>query len=205
MAIPSSSKLAVLLSKWDANQQRKNIWKENRYRAIDYYKGNSEEYTANYFSSSTLSKVVTGNVNVTKRVIDRISLVYMTPPIRTYSNEEIPDLFINKDMKLQRLERITNLLDGVLFKPCWRTKEDGSGCIEYDIIWDYEPIFDDDPLNPSAIMYPISKKAEVLSQDQETWAYWDSENHFIVDANGKQYTQDDNPDMINPYGRLPFV
>ena len=107
-------------------------------------------------------------------------------------------------MKLQRLERVTNLLDGVLFKPCWRMGEEG-GHIEYDIIWDYEPIFEDDPLNPSAIIYPIAKKATVLDTTPELWAYWDAENHFTFDANGKHYTADDNPEMINPYGRLPFI
>ena len=203
--IPNIGKLAVHISKWDINQQTKNKWKQGRYEAMDYYKGTTNEYTSKYFSSSTLSKVVTGNVNVCKRVIDRISLVYMTPPIRTYSNEDTPDLFKDKDLKLQRLERITNLLDGVLLKPCWRIKEDGSGCIEYDIIWDFEPIFEDDPLNPTAIIYPITKKATVLDTTPEQWAYWDSENHFIFDSAGKAYTQDDNPDMINPYGRLPFV
>ena len=203
--IPNAGELAVKISKWDINQQTKNKWKQDRYEAMDYYKGNTIEYTSRYFSKSTLSKIVTGNVNVTKRVIDRISLVYMTPPARLYTREDLPDFFKDKDLKLQRLERITNLLDGVLLKPCWRIKEDGSGCIEYDIIWDYEPIFGDDPLNPEAIIYPITKKATVLDTTPEQWAYWDSENHFVFDADGKSYTNDDNPDMLNPYGRLPFV
>ena len=203
--IPNAGELAVKISKLDINQQTKNKWKQDRYEAMDYYKGNTIEYTSRYFSKSTLSKIVTGNVNVTKRVIDRISLVYMTPPKRLYTREDLPDFFKDKDLKLQRLERITNLLDGVLLKPCWRIKEDGSGCIEYDIIWDYEPIFGDDPLNPEAIIYPITKKATVLDTTPEQWAYWDSENHFVFDADGKSYTNDDNPDMLNPYGRLPFV
>ena len=117
--IPNLGKLAVYISKWDVSQQRKNKWKKSRYEAMDYYKGNTIDYTSKYFSASTLSKVVTGNVNVCKRVIDRVSLVYMTPPIRTYTKEDLPELFVDKDMKLQRLERVTNLLDGVLFKPCW--------------------------------------------------------------------------------------
>ena len=203
--IPNVGKLAVLVSKWEINQQRKNKWKQERYTAMDYYNGNTLEYTSKYFSSSTLSKIVTGNINIAKRVIDRISLVYMTPPIRQYTSEGIDDLFINKDHKMQRLERITNLLDAVLLKPCWRMGEDGSGSIEYDIIWDYEPIFGDDPLKPEAFVYPISKKDSVLDETPEMWAYWDSENHFVFDNLGKSYTQDDNPEMLNPYGRLPFI
>ena len=203
--IPNAGELAVLMSKFDVAQQRKNKWKQSRYEAMDYYKGVTNEYTSKYFSSSTLSKVVTGNVNVTKRVIDRVSLVYLTPPTTLYTNAETPNLFVDKDLKLQRLERITNLLDAVLLKPCWRMGEDGNGHIEYDIIWDYEPMFDEDPLNPTAIVYPIAKKSSVLDTTPELWSYWDSENHFTFDANGKIYTNEDNPDMFNPYGRIPFV
>ena len=203
--IPNMGELALLYSKWDVKQQRKNKWKQSRYEALDYYKGFTKEYVGKYFSESTLSKVPVGNVNITKRIIDRISLVYMTPPIRQYSNEDTPEYFIEKDLKLQRLERMTNLLDGVLVKPCWRTKDDGTGSIEYDIIMDYEPLFDTDPLKPYAIVYPIAQKASVLDTTPEQFVYWDAENTFVFDNNGKQYTTDDNPDMVNPYGVLPFI
>ena len=105
----------------------------------------------------------------------------MTPPNRTYTREDISDYFIEKDLKLQRLERMTNLLDAVLLKPCWRTKEDGSGCVEYDIITDYEPMFEDDPLKPTAIIYPITSKASVLDSTHDLWVYWDKEHTFTFD------------------------
>ena len=204
--IPNIGKLAVLKSKFDYNQKKKDKWTSKRFEAMEYYSGNTNEFTSKYFSKTTLNKIVVGNVNVTKRVIDRISLVYMTPPIRTYSIEDIPDIFTNKDLKLQRLERVTNLLDGVLIKPCWRVDDQGNGSIEYDIIWDYEPIFDDnDPLTPVGFTYPIAKKSSVLDDNPEMYAYWDKDNHFTFDNSGKMYTEEDNPDMINPYGRLPFV
>ena len=129
----------------------------------------------------------------------------MVAPKRLYSREDVVDYFIDKDTKLQRLERMTNLLDAVLLKPCWRTKEDGTGCIEYDVIMDYEPIFGEDPLKFEAIVYPVAKKSTVLDTTPELWVYWDAENTYIFDNNGKIYTEDDNPEMINPYGVLPFV
>ena len=177
--IPNMAELAVTLSRWDVNQQRKNKWKASRYEALDYYNGETYDYTSKYFSQSTLDKVVAGNINITKRVIDRVSLVYMTPPIRTYSNEDVVDFFVEKDLKLQRLERMTNLLDAVLLKPVWRINKEGNGTIEYDIISDYEPIFDEDPLKPVAIIYPITMKATVMDNTPEQFAYWDNENHFI--------------------------
>ena len=56
--IPSAGKLAVLMSKYDVKQKMKNKWKQDRYKALDYYKGDTISYTSNYFSDSTLNKVL---------------------------------------------------------------------------------------------------------------------------------------------------
>ena len=66
-------------------------------------------------------------------------------------------------------------------------------------------MFEDDPLKPTAIIYPITSKASVLDSTPDLWVYWDKEHTFTFDETGKKYTEDDNPDMINPYGVLPFV
>ena len=204
--IPNLGELAVLMSRWDANQQRKNKWKQSRYEALDYYNGKTKNYVQDYFSSSMLDKIVTGNVNITKRIIDRISLVYMVSPKRLYTKDDIHLSFHEKDMKLQRLERMTNLIDGVLFKPCYRYNDNNEGFIEYDIIFDYEPIFHgDDPMKPDAYVYPINMKSSVMTDDVERFAYWDKDNHFIFDRNSKIYSNEDNPEMVNPYGVIPLI
>ena len=147
-----------------------------------------------------MSKVVCANVNITKRVIDRVSLVYMKPPNKEYSNENIVDFFYDKDFKMQRAERMTNLLEHTLLKPTWRNDR-----IEYDIIMDFEPIFGDDPLKPIAFTYPLSIKSSVYDMTPELWAYWDAENTFVYDNSGKIQDNPENPEHINPYGILPFV
>ena len=203
--IPNLSKLLVLNAKYDASEKRKNQWKKSRIDALEYYKGRSIPYTSSFFDSSLFKKVPVANINVTKRIIDRISLVYMKPPKRVYTKEETPLLFHHKDFKLQRAERFTNLLDAVLIKPCVRYNEKNEPQIEYDIIWDYEPIFEDDPLKPSAFMYPISKKDSIIDDTPDLYVYWDKDNTFTFDQNGKIYGDEYNPDNINPYGVLPFV
>ena len=203
--IPNLSKLLVLNAKYDASEKRKNQWKKSRIDALEYYKGRSIPYTSSFFDSSLFKKVPVANINVTKRIIDRISLVYMKPPKRVYTKEETPLLFHHKDFKLQRAERFTNLLDAVLIKPCVRYNEKNEPQIEYDIIWDYEPIFEDDPLKPSAFMYPISKKDSFIDDTPDLYVYWDKDNTFTFDQNGKIYGDEYNPDNINPYGVLPFV
>tara|TARA_Y100001973_G_C5200164_1_gene337056 strand:+ start:1347 stop:2693 length:1347 start_codon:yes stop_codon:yes gene_type:complete len=199
--IPNVGKLLLQQSRYDAQQNEKNRWRKRRLIARDYYNGETKPYTEDYFSVSLLNKVPIANVNITKRIIDRISLVYMKPPKREYSNENFPNLLHGKDFKLQRAERMTNLLEHILIKPTYR-----NGVIEHDIIMDFEAqFFDDDPLRPSSITYPLAIKASVLDDTPELYAYWDAENTFVYDVDGKIQDDPDNPDHINPYGVLPFV
>ena len=200
--IPSTAQLAVEMSKVAWQQQEKTRWMKSRDKAYDYYKGRTETYTKGYFSDSLIKQIPCPNINITKRIIDRISLVYMKAPLREYSNETTPDYFYHKNMKLQRAEKLCNLLECILIKPTWRNEQ-----IEYDIIRDWEPLFyDNDPLNPSAITYPLSVRSSVLDTTPEHWAYWDAENHFIYEkGTGKKIISEENPDMGNPYQMLPFV
>ena len=198
--IPKIQELVDKQSQWNAQQQAKNKWRERREMAMDFYNGRTERYTKKYFSSTLSHKVPIANVNITKRIIDRISLVYMVAPKRQYTDPDIVDYFVEKDFKMQRLERFTNLLDSCLVKVTFR-----NGLLDYDIIHDFEPMFGDDPLRPIGYTYPLSTKSEVLDTTPELFAYWDMENTFIYDRNGKIYDDADNPEHTNFYGMLPFV
>jgi len=201
--IPSTAQLLVENSKIAYQDQEKKRWLQTRDKAYNYYKGRTESYTKSYFSDSLVKQIPCPNVNITKRIIDRISLVYMKPPIREYSNEGISEFFHLKDMKMQRLEKLTNLLEVVLIKPTWR-----KGKIEYDIIRDWEVMYNDsdDPLTPSAITYPLSVRGNILDTTPELFAYWDEESHFIYEkGTGKKIVDPKNLEMVNPYGILPFA
>ncbi len=199
MIIPMSEILQKQ-SQFDAQQKQKSKFRKNRAMALDYYNGRSKPYTEKLFSNSIINSIPIANINITKRIVDRISMVYMVNPIREYTRIDVDDLFINKNHKLQRLERYTNLLDAVLIKPSWR-----DGAIEYDIIHDYEPHFGDDPMKPIAFTYPLSIKSEVLDDTPTLYAYWDMESTYIYDENGKIQDDPNNPDHTNFYGILPFV
>ena len=198
--IPNIGQMLLKESQINAQQNAKYQWRKKRLIARDYYNGYTETYTENYFSRNLLTKIPVANVNITKRIIDRISLVYMKPPKREYSNENFPLLLNQKDFKMQRAERMTNLLEHILIKPTWR-----NGALDYDIIMDFEAQFEDDPLRPTSITSPLSMKASVLDETPELCVYWDAENTFIYDNNGKIQDDPDNPYHINPYGVLPFI
>jgi hypothetical protein len=193
-------KLLVQQSKWDAQQNEKDEWRNKRLLARDFYNGETEGYTRNYFSDNLIRKIPVANVNITKRIIDRISLVYMKPPKREHSNPNIVDYCNNKDLKMQRAERMTNLLENILIKPTWR-----NGMLDYDIIMDFETMFEDDPLRPTAITYPLAIKSSVMDSTPELHVYWDAENTFIFDNDGAIQEDPENPDHVNPYGILPFI
>ena len=195
--IPSIKELTQH-SQFQANQNEKKLFKAKRQKALDYYNGRTAKYTNSYFNFT--HQVPIANVNVTKRVIDRTSLVYMVEPKRTYSKPEIMDFMYYKQQKLQRAERYTNLLDSILLKVTWRNDR-----LEYDVIHDFEPMFGDDPLHPIGYTYPLSIKSEVLDDTPEMFQYWDMENQFVFDRNGKIMPDLDNPDHVNFYGDLPFV
>ena len=195
--IPSIREL-TRQSQFEANQNEKQAFKMKRQKALDYYNGRTTKYTNSFFNFT--HKVPIANVNVTKRVIDRTSLVYMVEPKRDYSKPEITDFMYYKHQKLQRAERYTNLLDSILLKITWRNDR-----LEYDVVHDFEPMFGDDPLHPIGYSYPLSIKSEVLDDTPEMFQYWDMENQFVFDRNGKIMPDEDNPEHINFYGDLPFV
>ena len=91
--IPSTAQLSVEMSRVAFQQSEKKRWVMTRDRAYDYYKGRTETYTKAYFSDSLNKQIPCPNINITKRIIDRISLVYMKAPLRDYSNENTVDYF----------------------------------------------------------------------------------------------------------------
>ena len=107
-------------------------WVQDRNMALDYFNANTLKYTENVLKIGTLPS---GLMNPTKRIMERVSLVYMVEPIRSIDGEisEIyQDDYVNLDMRMQRGEILTNLLDAVAFKRRWRNDK-----METDLIWEY--------------------------------------------------------------------
>ena len=74
--IPNIGKLLVQQSRYDSQQNEKNLWRKARMCARHFYDGRNESYTKKYFSKSLLNKVPISNVNLTKRIID-LSLIHI--------------------------------------------------------------------------------------------------------------------------------
>lgn len=201
MIVTDRGKKSIYQSKWDANQKTKERWLSDRLDALNYYNGRTREYVTPFFSDSTLSKVPVANINITKRIIDRISLCYQVAPIRNVTNDSYSDFVRDKDHKLQRFERLVNLLELVLIKPRWR-----DGKLEYDIITDFEPEFGgDDPMIPTAFTFPLQSRASVTNTDEQIWAYWSDTEYFMFNKSDNDKKINNNWNDENPYGIMPII
>jgi len=183
--------------KWD-NQSR--IF-DSRDEALDFYTyNNTAKYIDQYFSGTLQQEIPIYCVNLTKKLINRISLVYKNPPIREVEHEAYYDLTQDKDWKLKNLERIHNLLGTMAVHIVW---EDGK--FRYNPVINFVPVMDPyNPLKPVGITYPLNKAtADWRNTEEDIYAYWSAEQHYLYDSSGKIIKVND--DNVNPYGVLPFA
>ena len=185
-------------------QMNKDAWIDNRNLCLDYLHSRTKEYTKLYYKNFDKKKIPPENNNVTKRVTERTSLVYMQTPVRILGKEsdktireEYKKLTKGKDSKMHKSEKYLNLLNLIALHPAPRNNQ-----LDLDIITDFEPIFaEDDPMTPTGILYPLHVNSEVLNTGPIKWAYWDNEVHIIYDGN----TGEPIKEMENKYGILPFL
>jgi len=190
----------LLKSKYDWNQGQKNAWNQERREALDYLRGDTDPYTSLLFETDRQYPL--GRINITRRIIERISLVYMVPPKRYLNGEKDEDyneLTKNKDAALQRDEQLVNLLELVPVRIVWR-----NGKFDYDILLEFEPIFEDDPMKPVAVTYPIMDYTEVNDAREVIWHYVDDiQSYDYIKSNGNIITPEDM--ISHSYGMLPVV
>ena len=198
---PNLAAKAVAMARLDYQQKMKDMFKDERALALRYYKGRAEDDYESYITPDLRDQIPTPSNNMTKRIVDRTSLVYQGRPIRTlgdYDTTNYDKYTRGIDEKMQIAEKRTNLLHLIAIKETWRNDK-----IERDIILDFEPFFDDDPLTPVAIAYPLSQKASVTDTTPETWIYWDAEGWIKYERGGKVV------EMSEPgkpgYNVLPFA
>ena len=174
---------------------------ETRDEALDYYTfNNTAKYIDQYFSGTLQQEIPIYNVNLTKKLINRISLVYKDAPIRDVENDSYYTLTQDKDWKMKSFERIHNLLGTIAIHIAW---EDGA--FKYNPIMNFCPIMDPyNPLKPIGVTYPLNKATGDWRQTKEDiYVYWSAEEHYMFDSAGKVIKI--NEDNINPYGVLPFA
>jgi len=161
------------------------------------------------FSADTLDRMPIHYDDIIEKVIQRktAGLISKQPSIELVKETEADtkELF---DLKTFLEE--TNLFDviqdalqkaeyynTVILQPVYR-----EGRIQIDVITPDECIV------RTAKDYLRIKEISVARTDEngEIYAsYWSKDNHYIIRTDGEPEAPEDNPNMINPYGLLPFV
>ena len=78
---------------------------KERNMAIDYYTyDNTGKYIEDKFKGSINNEIDLYTSKITKRLIDRISLVYKNSPNRTLESDKYNDLIGLKDLKFKKME-----------------------------------------------------------------------------------------------------
>ena len=179
---------------------------KHRDMLINYYQyQNTESFIEEYFPDSLRAEIPLYTTNITKKIINRISMVYKDKPVRYYNqevNQDLENIFYKKDMQLKTIERIHNLIGTMLINILWNEQEER---IEYRPVIEYSvAVNPDNPTEILAIMYPMVKtKDSIIQNDDDMYVYWSKEDHFMVDCHGNKISI--NEADVNPYGIIPFV
>lgn len=178
----------------------------HRNMLINYYQHqNTKQYISDYFGGTLQREIPLYTTSLTKKIINRISMVYKDAPIRKYNNEvseDINDLFYRKDYQMKSIERIHNLVGTMLIQEVWNEQK---MMVEYRPIIEYEVALNpNDPKEVMAIIYPMIKTVDSKTQSQEDmFVYWSNDQHYLINADG--YKVSINEGDVNPYGVMPFV
>ncbi len=189
------------------NLKRTNHQKfmDTREILIEAYEGdNLQELTDQWFKSKKtgVQKNVPGAVqNLLDRGIRRLSLVYKDQP--DYGVEKWPDGYdpMKRWLFMKNSERTANNIGTVLLRPVVR-----DGVMDYDLIWNYIPFFEDDPLTPTGILYSVvTPSVKIDDVPVIEWVFWTAEDLVVFDSDMKIKTQPENENNENKFGVLPFV
>ena len=181
-------------------------FQKNRTKLMDYYQyKNTAKYISGYFSKNVQAEFPLYTTNFTKRLINRISMVYKNAPVRIVGgDEETPymEYLKNKDYQMKIIERVHNLIGTILVHLRWDYYLEK---ICYEPIIDYEVALNpDNPVQVMAVIYKRLKTVDDIHNTQDDiYEYWSNEQHFFIDGNGGKIKVND--DDINPYGVIPMV
>lgn len=177
----------------DLRQKAKRQWLGRREKAVEYYHGDVLDYTQSYFGEDMYSKIPFSNNNITKRIIDRISLVYSEPTIRDVDNKTYSELTREKSSDLLHAERMVNLLNLILLKVSWR-----DDVFRYDTIRDFEIEIVGNTI--TKVSFPLSTPTAMDSRTNVIYEQWSPETIITHDENRKVISEE-----VNELGILPFI
>ena len=157
------------------------------------------------FAQLKLDVQINDNNNIYKQVINAISNVYSFGVNREFENEDNQELYNNLriDKVMSQANRYMNAFNDVLIQVSWDSNKEQPK-IMLRLPHQTEVGYNQGEVEWVAFFVEMVGKG----QDTERWAYWSDTEHYYVDKqNGedKIVAVEDNEEMVNPFGVLPFV
>ena len=221
----------------DGRQQVRIDENNVREKLKDFYRGiqSDDKYLTvfGFKDDDGQEMIPRGSINLTRKIIDKISLVYKYAPSRQLDStvqankqkklslkegemfepeQDIYDQWCGDhpwfNRSLKTAERYKNLLHRLLYRPFYFPD---ALRWQFFIETDYEPHFlDGDPLHPFAYSYPIKRNTTNTNfyqalKEEDFYVFWSDELYFIYSAEGQIYTKPPwNPDAPDYGGENPF-
>lgn len=204
------------LTRADKQEKQYNYYIGNEDAILEYL----DETLAISFSSESIADMIKHYINLVKKVIDQLSILYNKSASRTIlidgvPNEQLTNVYnsvlpnnINSVDKLAlRLAKLSNVsFTRVYFDKKYRK-------IAYRVEPAHKIRVVNDPVNVNRIdllSYDYYIKDE-KGEDEKITVVWTEEEHFRLDKNDNAIPVGDNFDMVNPYkdkygnGVIPFA
>ena len=187
----------------DIDQAANRARKEATAKRLDFYHDVQVDYIKAQLALafSNPEKLTPYFVNIVKKVINNLAMVYGQPAVREIEGAA-QDKAIFKEIvessalsvKLKMASKYTKLLKTVLMRPVWR-----KGKLDLDIltgeILDVET--GDTPEDLKSVL--VTHFPESLKQDEVTFSYWNAESFKRLDYLGNVIKEDPNPYKVVPF------
>ena len=220
--INDESEEAIRNSIKNARITNQDIYDKHRQKLKDFYDGNQTEaqYLGDYGfvdlkTHTYFTDLPWASTNITKQVIERISMSYKEPPTRTVitkNGDEIEDDALNQmidehtefNIYMRELEHRYNLLDNVLFRPIY---DADNKQFLFFIETDFTPFFKEgDPLHPVAYDIPVKMDySNPVAVNEQMYLFVNDEYYFYHTGNGVPIVDDNLGDIYNPYKIMPLI
>lgn len=155
------------------------------------------------FAQLKLDVQLNTNNNIYKQIVNSISNVYSFGVTRTIENDDLAELYntLRIDKTMTQANRFVNAFNDVILQVGWDfNKEQPKLLLRLPHLT--EVGFEDG--EAESVMYFV----DMVNDKVERWAFWSNEEHYYIHRGAgedKIVAVEDNEEMVNPFGVLPFV
>ena len=178
--------------------------KKEASKRLDFYHDDHLDYleeTLNQLFSDP-SVMLKAHLNIIRKIVTQLAMVYKTPPARTIEGSEQDQERFNEmikqaslDVKLRQASRYVKLLKTILLRPVWRKGQMDLDILTPDILDVACGLSPEDIQEVLITDYGTSQQIEEVE-----FSYWSAESWRRLDHAGNVIEE-----QPNPYKILPFV